>query len=387
MASSTVSAEDPDQFPRRAGLMLTGAEFEQRESYPSQSANSLDGREAEDSSLERTTTRVPDLPDLIDSKGIMRELDRGTGVSDGSPTTVPSDAEKELSKSRHKFYGELFADRQHPSPMREQAHQDSIVTVEMHTNILVTDEFNFMTQFSSYLAQRYRRAESSIMITFHHSSCLILGGVFEKAYVLTITALPSEVQPTTNKRNAALLTDFLSKYFTCSPDRSIIHFQALAEENLARAGTTVLGHIEAAERAKANEAAGSNNTNGAHHHHHHPRLRKSISKVLKKKKSKASSMASPTTATTPTTPMSMSMRPASRGKDKDRDSSGSSPITNPFRPPPIPMGLGDDSRESDDFEFEDRVHMNSDHANGDKKKKKKMGKKKSLMNLLKGKAN
>jgi hypothetical protein len=50
------------------------------------------------------------------------------------------------------------------------------------------------------------------MITVNHSACLLLGGSFEPTYVLTITALPIQLLPTTNKRNAALIQNFMAKW-------------------------------------------------------------------------------------------------------------------------------------------------------------------------------
>ena len=49
------------------------------------------------------------------------------------------------------------------------------------------------------------------MITVNHSACMLLGGSFEPTYMLTINALPVQLQPTTNKRNAALIQTFMAE--------------------------------------------------------------------------------------------------------------------------------------------------------------------------------
>lgn len=46
------------------------------------------------------------------------------------------------------------------------------------------------------------------MIKVDHSACLALGGTFDPCYILTLTTLPSEMGPTMNKRNAALIQSF-----------------------------------------------------------------------------------------------------------------------------------------------------------------------------------
>lgn len=92
------------------------------------------------------------------------------------------------------------------------------------------------------------------MISVTHSACVCLGGSFEPAYILTVSALPVQLQPTTNKRNAALITTFLTEILGVSSDRGVIRFLIIAEENLAKDGVTVLGEIERLEKQQAEES-------------------------------------------------------------------------------------------------------------------------------------
>jgi Macrophage migration inhibitory factor (MIF) len=73
---------------------------------------------------------------------------------------------------------------------------------------------------------------------------------------MTITALPSQVQPVTNKRNTMLLQKQLEESLGVSPSRGIIKFVGIAEENFAFNGKTFAGEIEELEREQAD-----NNTN------------------------------------------------------------------------------------------------------------------------------
>lgn len=86
---------------------------------------------------------------------------------------------------------------------------------------------------------------SSIFITLSHSACLLFAGTFDSAYLLTITALPSAIQPTTNKRNAALLQSFMTASLGVASDRGIVRFVGIEESSLATSGNTILGEIEA----------------------------------------------------------------------------------------------------------------------------------------------
>lgn len=105
-----------------------------------------------------------------------------------------------------------------------------------------------MTDLSYHLAARYTRPDSSIMINVDHSSCLALAGTFEPCYMLIITTVPSQMQPATNKRNAALIQSFMADILSVPPDRGIIKFVPIPEENYAMNGNTMLGEIERMER-------------------------------------------------------------------------------------------------------------------------------------------
>lgn len=119
--------------------------------------------------------------------------------------------------------------------------------------IQVQDEYTFITDLSYTLSSRYARPENCVCVSITHSACLLFGGSFEPAYTMTITALPSLVQPTTNKRNAALLQKSMEDVLGVSPQRGLIKFVAVGEENLATNSRTVLGEIEELERESKEE--------------------------------------------------------------------------------------------------------------------------------------
>ena len=86
------------------------------------------------------------------------------------------------------------------------------------------------------------------MINVDHSSCLALAGTFEPCYILTISALPSQMQATTNKRNAALIQSFMADILSVPPERGVIKFMPVPEENYAFNGNTLSGEIERLEQ-------------------------------------------------------------------------------------------------------------------------------------------
>jgi hypothetical protein len=112
----------------------------------------------------------------------------------------------------------------------------------------VRDEYELLQDLSQHLSQRYQRPTTSIFIYLNHSACMLFGGTFDSAYILTITALPCLLQPTTNKRNAALLQAFLADSLGVSPARGVVRFVSIPDEYLAFNGTTVLGQIDNIQR-------------------------------------------------------------------------------------------------------------------------------------------
>lgn len=80
-------------------------------------------------------------------------------------------------------------------------------------------------------------------MTVQHSICILFGGTFDPAYIMTIKALPCQVQTTTNKRNVALLQKHLDDTLRVAPTRGLVQFVAVPEECSGWNGKTVAGEI------------------------------------------------------------------------------------------------------------------------------------------------
>lgn len=112
----------------------------------------------------------------------------------------------------------------------------------------------FINGLSHHLASRYHRSVSSIAVTLHHSSCMLFGGTFDKAYVMTISAIPCELQPATNKRNAAVVQGFMTEILGIPPCRGLLRFVPVAEECWAFDSRTVSGEMDDVERSSSESA-------------------------------------------------------------------------------------------------------------------------------------
>jgi hypothetical protein len=72
---------------------------------------------------------------------------------------------------------------------------------------------------------------------------MIMGGSFEGTYFVTITSV-SMISPTVNKRNAAVISDWMNKHLGVPPNRGYIRFVDPEFANFATGGFTVLDLME-----------------------------------------------------------------------------------------------------------------------------------------------
>ncbi|KAK4693564.1 hypothetical protein P7C71_g3865, partial [Lecanoromycetidae sp. Uapishka_2] len=127
----------------------------------------------------------------------------------------------------------------------------------------VKDEYELLQDLSHHLSLRYQRPLTSICVTLSHSACMLFGGTFDSAYILTLSALPIDLGMTTNKRNAALLQAFMADALGVAPVRGVVRFVSIPDEDLAFNGTTVLGQIDNLQ--KASESAKHSKANSFTH--------------------------------------------------------------------------------------------------------------------------
>ena len=121
------------------------------------------------------------------------------------------------------------------------------------TGIQIDSERDFLIDLSMCLSEIYRRSESCIVVMLTTDISMILGGNSDPAYCMTITALSPEIAATKNKRSAHLVQKFMQESLRINPQRGIVRYEAVAEENLATNGVTALQEIEQLERQSHDE--------------------------------------------------------------------------------------------------------------------------------------
>ncbi|KAL8834989.1 MAG: hypothetical protein Q9170_003510 [Blastenia crenularia] len=236
---SSRNSFEANAFPRQAGHPLTVSKRDNGLISPAKSTFSFADE------VEPVNMPASSRPDIIDENAISGPLGRGSPGDAALMAMVNRDrASTDLSRRKSQFYSEVFAYREPNLTVRDRVNRYSVITAEVKTNVIVKDEYTFLQDLSQHLSQRYQRPTSSIFITLNHSECLLFAGTFDSAYVITITALPSQLQPVTNKRNAVMIQNFMADLLGVTPDRGIIRFVGISEEYLATNGNTIQGEID-----------------------------------------------------------------------------------------------------------------------------------------------
>ncbi|EFX04428.1 mif domain containing protein [Grosmannia clavigera kw1407] len=232
-------------------------DYEKRKGPEKRSRRGYEGEPRPSSLSERTLhpSRAP-TPLLVKGDHILRDIDR---APPGDPSQLRvrrtsglasaagdrGGGSDDVARQRSQYFEDVFSARDsNSSPAKERVRSEALVLAELRTNVMIGDEFTVITELSASLAVRYRRPLSSVVVTLQHNSCMCFGGSFDPAYVLSIFALPAELQPTTNKRNAALIQRHMEEALGVPPARGLLRFAPVTEANLAYGGKTTAGYID-----------------------------------------------------------------------------------------------------------------------------------------------
>ncbi|KAH8890905.1 Tautomerase/MIF [Thozetella sp. PMI_491] len=191
----------------------------------------------------------PSTSHIVEGDRLLRDIDRG---APGDPAMDKSRRKSlsrpDVSKRRSTFFEDAFSYKEN-NPIKERVRSESTVLAEIKTNVIVSDEFTFLTELSYHLSTRYQRPVSSVVVSLQHGACMLYAGTFEPAYVMAISALPSQLLPATNKRNAALVQKHMEEAIGVKPERGLLRFIPTGEENVATNGKTMAGEIDDLEKS------------------------------------------------------------------------------------------------------------------------------------------
>ncbi|KAI1173908.1 Tautomerase/MIF [Nemania sp. FL0916] len=192
---------------------------------------------------------------LVEGNNVMRSIDRplpGDVIGRRKSQVHP-----DLCKKRSAYFESEFAvPSKSDDPAKIRILSEVMVTAELRTNVIISDEFAFITDLAYHLSNRYQRPVSSIVVTLHHGICVLFGSTFEPAYTLAIHALPSLLQPATNRRNATLIQQHLHETLGVVSARGYIRFEGTPEENVAIGGRTIAAEIDSLSKDNTDRKPG-----------------------------------------------------------------------------------------------------------------------------------
>jgi len=108
-------------------------------------------------------------------------------------------------------------------------------------------EQTFLNDLLMTVSEVYHKPPTSIMITTTTDAAIMIGGSIEPVYLLTVTALPSEIASVKNMRATMMIQEFLSDSIKVPASRGVVKFCAIKEEDLGVNGSTVRGDIDKLE--------------------------------------------------------------------------------------------------------------------------------------------
>ncbi|KGO39500.1 Tautomerase [Penicillium expansum] len=193
-----------------------------------------------------------------------------------------------LTKVKKLYYEDAFTARgSHNSPKDRVTHE-SVVVVELKTNTKSKDDASkLLSDFAHSLAQVYQRPETSMLVTIDQNADLLFGNTSGSAYLLKITALSSLIGPLTNLRNTGLIQSTIKEMFGIAPDKGVVIFTSVNEDNLATNGTTARSEIDRLERIDSSNS---------------PSILKSISRSMSRRMKSSSGNSAPISLTSVMSP-------------------------------------------------------------------------------------
>ncbi|EEP78066.1 predicted protein [Uncinocarpus reesii 1704] len=232
--------------PKEIPVLLSPSSYKHRQAKEAQ---------AKQSKLVPKQQESPAIPASTRNDELSRELHRGAPTDDTrlKHSLISSPGQRELARQRNQYFNEAFGLREPYHTSRHRVNQDSIVVVEIKTNLQAEDGVRIVSDMTFSFAQIFQRPESSMMIVLDDRAYLGFGASAEPAYLMTVSALPHMVKPTMNMRHTALIQSAMEEILGISKDRGVVKFISMNEESFATNGSTIKDEIEQMERTSHEE--------------------------------------------------------------------------------------------------------------------------------------
>ncbi|GLB08770.1 ADP-ribose 1''-phosphate phosphatase [Aspergillus tubingensis] len=166
--------------------------------------------------------------------------------------------EKPMTRTKSQYFEDAFSTRGPLTSPRTQISQDSVVVVEIkvNTKVQVKEMESLVSNISSHMARIFQKSETLMMTTIQEDACIQFGRVNLPAYLMKVFALPYLIAPITNLRSTILIQAALQEILHVAPNRGVILYIPIPEENFATNGVTMMGEIARLERSSPDHGSG-----------------------------------------------------------------------------------------------------------------------------------
>ncbi|RAH46499.1 MIF domain protein [Aspergillus brunneoviolaceus CBS 621.78] len=134
-------------------------------------------------------------------------------------------------RPKSQYFEEMFNIRGLVTSPRTQITHEAVTVVEVKINTRILE-----------------KPEVFIMTTIQQGACVYFGNSNTPAYLMKVFALPFLIAPIMNLRSTILIQMELQKILNIAPNRGVILYIPMPEENLATNGVTVMGQLANLER-------------------------------------------------------------------------------------------------------------------------------------------
>ncbi|KAG2421043.1 hypothetical protein HFD88_000659 [Aspergillus terreus] len=155
-------------------------------------------------------------------------------------------------RSKSQYFDNAFNLRGSSLSPRTRLSENSLVVVELR----IKDDYSLAAVIASRLARIYQKPDTSMMVHIQHSACLHFGNPKQPSYLIKVFALPYMIAPITNLRSTVLIQTALQQILRIPPDRGIVLYSPISDENLATSGTTMSSEIARLEHRSEDEDPG-----------------------------------------------------------------------------------------------------------------------------------
>jgi len=108
-----------------------------------------------------------------------------------------------------------------------------------------------LMRLSCLLSDRFNRSITSLNISVQQTTGSMMFGTFGPSYSFTVYTLAKDLQPTTSKRNVALVQKRIHELLGIHPDRGVVLFIPIKPEHAGYDGQTLAGVVDKLEGKKA----------------------------------------------------------------------------------------------------------------------------------------